>query len=981
MKRLFFLPIRLQLFIIVLIMTMFSFGIIVYSGIRIREEKINESLKNVAILAEILASENVKMVADMQQLMTALVQLPEVRDLQVERIQSVLRNVLSTNPKYSNIFIADRTGRVVASAVSTPLKEISDRRYFKNALATGRFSSGEYIISRFTGKPVISFSYPFKNSHRDVVGVMVMGIDLSYYKALVETLQLPSGSSYLLLDHEGIIMNMGINPLDVVGRQYNPAGFKRMAEGPERDTFVELTNDGKRFISYHKLRLEGEKTPYMYVRAGIPVSSALAQVNKRLLLSLGLLAASLCFVVSLVLFVGKRSIIDRIALLERASKRLAGGDLQVKVSDIVTGGELGQLSLAFDHMTEEISARETALRQSELRYRTLFDQSPDGVVIVDLSGKIVEFNDAACRQLDYSREEFSQLNISDIDPDESPAEVRYRTERIMKEGSAAFDARHKTKRGEIKNTHIITQVIVLNGGPVLYAIWQDITERKRAEETLNENARKYQFLVEATNTGYVIIDGEGRVVDANENYARMTGHDTVTDIIGRRVTEWTADYDLDRNAEEVRKCAERGFVRNLEIDYVDREGRITPIELNANVMQDSALPRIFTICRDITERRQLEEERLKTQKIESIGTLAGGIAHDFNNLLQGIFGYISVAKTSLDQKDRSLAMLEQAEKALHQSVSLTTQLLTFSKGGKPVKKRISLQPVIENAAKFALSGARSSCQMDIEPDLWQVDADDGQLGQVIQNMVLNADQAMPAGGTVVVNAKNFPGLDSKYPQLPKGRYVEISVQDRGIGIPEKYRQKIFDPYFTTKEKGSGLGLATSYSIIRNHGGLVDVTSEVGKGTTFFIYLPAVEMEKEVKETPAAPPVVRKGKILVMDDEEMIRKIAGELIRTLGHDVDFAESGEIAIGKYETAMKSGKPFDVVILDLTIRGGMGGRDAIERLRVIDPGVRAIVSSGYSDDAVVADYKKYGFEAQLTKPYKIEGLKDALNTLLSA
>jgi len=240
------------------------------------------------------------------------------------------------------------------------------------------------------------------------------------------------------------------------------------------------------------------------------------------------------------------------------------------------------------------------------------------------------------------------------------------------------------------------------------------------------------------------------------------------------------------------------------VHYITARGRL--------VRDDMGQPtRINGILWDITDQLLLEQERIKRQKIESLGTLAGGIAHDFNNLLQGIFGYISMAKTSLDQREKSLAMLEQAENALHQSVSLTTQLLTFSKGGKPIKKLISLLPVIENATKFALSGSRSSYQFDIEPGLWQVDADEGQLGQVIQNIVLNADQAMPKGGTVVIAAKNVLKSDSRHPQLTKGDYVEISVQDSGIGIPEKYLQKIFDPFFTTKDEGSGLGLATSYS--------------------------------------------------------------------------------------------------------------------------------------------------------------------------
>src|SRR5208283_402742 len=342
---------------------------------------------------------------------------------------------------------------------------------------------------------------------------------------------------------------------------------------------------------------------------------------------------------------------------------------------------------------------------------------------------------------------------------------------------------------------------------------------------------------------------------------------------------------------------------------------------------------------DITDRKKLEEQLHQSQKLEAIGTLAGGIAHDFNNLLQGIFGYISIAKLNAADKNKSIAALEQAEKALHMSVNLTTQLLTFSKGGKPVKKKITLQPLIENSVRFALSGSSTDYRINLDSDLGLVDADEGQIGQVIQNIVLNADQAMPMGGTIVITAKNVHASKKGILQLPKeGKYVEISVQDNGIGISDEHLSKIFDPYFTTKAKGSGLGLATCYSIVRNHGGAIHVSSKVGMGTTFYVYLPAIEAVKEALQAPELFPFVRNGKILVMDDEELIRDIAVDMIHALDHEVEFAEHGEEAVEKYKAAMESGNPFDVVILDLTIRGGIGGRETIERLLAVNPGIRA-------------------------------------------
>jgi CheY-like chemotaxis protein len=328
-------------------------------------------------------------------------------------------------------------------------------------------------------------------------------------------------------------------------------------------------------------------------------------------------------------------------------------------------------------------------------------------------------------------------------------------------------------------------------------------------------------------------------------------------------------------------------------------------------------------------------------------------------------------------------VLEEAEKALHMSVKLTNQLLTFSKGGKPLKKTISLLPVIENASKFALSGSRTDCRVVVDDDLWQVDADEGQISQVIHNIVLNADQAMPEGGWVEITARNVPAQGPDLPQgLRKGPYVEIAIKDSGVGIPEPYLAKIFDPYFSTKEKGSGLGLATSYSIIKNHKGSIEVKSEMGKGTTFSLYLPAtMAIRSEVQTRPATAATARcTRRVLLMDDEQVVRDVGTALITELGHRVEVAVHGKEALKKYIEAQRSGDPYDIVILDLTIRGGMGGAETLQRLLEIDPGVKTVVSSGYSDDSLIAGYREQGFKAVLRKPYEVDELQEVLNRLLN-
>ncbi|MBP1735797.1 MAG: domain S-box, partial [Deltaproteobacteria bacterium] len=493
-------------------------------------------------------------------------------------------------------------------------------------------------------------------------------------------------------------------------------------------------------------------------------------------------------------------------------------------------------------------------------------------------------------------------------------------------------------------------------------------------------------LLDSVDEGFIVIDRDYRILSANRAYCNQVGLNP-EDVLGKNCYEIShrSARPCFENGEE---CAPRLVFETGEPHvsvhrHSDNSSDVIYVETKAFPLKDSSgqVTAAIEVINNITEKQLLEEQRLKTQKLEAVGTLAGGIAHDFNNLLQGVFGYISMAKASVDQRQKCIGMLEQAEKALHMSVNLTTQLLTFSKGGKPVRKTIELGTVIENSVKFALSGSRVDYRIEIDEAIWRVDADEGQIGQVIQNIVLNAEQAMPLGGTVTIRADNIRAPQKGTPPaLPPGNYVAISVNDSGIGIPEEYLPKIFDPYFTTRNKGSGLGLATSYSIVKNHGGMIDVKSEPGKGSTFVIWLPAIETVEVKAETATAyGQVARKFRILLMDDEELIRNIAGEMLRSLGHEVEFAVQGEEAIARYRESLLSGAKFDIVILDLTIRGGMGGEEAIKALLEIDPGVKAVVSSGYAGSSAISQYQPLGFRACLAKPYSVGKLKDTLNSLM--
>jgi nitrogen-specific signal transduction histidine kinase/CheY-like chemotaxis protein len=387
---------------------------------------------------------------------------------------------------------------------------------------------------------------------------------------------------------------------------------------------------------------------------------------------------------------------------------------------------------------------------------------------------------------------------------------------------------------------------------------------------------------------------------------------------------------------------------------------------------------------DVTERKKIEEERQKAAKLDSIGTLAGGIAHDFINLLTGILGNIQLADGYLLQNRADLAkgVLAEAEYASQRAKDLTQQLLTFSRGGAPVKKAVLIDKLIKESVTFTLRGSNVKPVFALPDNLWALEADEGQLNQVISNIVINADQAMPNGGIIRISARNIATGARQTLPLPEGKYVEIAIEDHGTGIPRSHFDKLFDPYFTTKHKGSGLGLATTYSIIKNHGGTITFESELGVGTTFHVYLPAAKekVKKEKEIAAATPPLPRtQGRILVMDDENVVRMVLDRMLTGAGYEVELTKEGTEAVQKYAEAKESGKPFDAVILDLTVPGGMGGKQAMAELLEIDPGVNAIVSSGYANDPVMAEFKNYGFRGVVVKPYDAQQMQKTLHGIL--
>ena len=382
---------------------------------------------------------------------------------------------------------------------------------------------------------------------------------------------------------------------------------------------------------------------------------------------------------------------------------------------------------------------------------------------------------------------------------------------------------------------------------------------------------------------------------------------------------------------------------------------------------------------EIYEKHKIQEELLKAKKLESVSVLAGGLAHDFNNILAAIMGNISLALLYTDHDDKRHKLLAEAEKASLRAKDLTQQLLTFSKGGEPVKTLASIEEVIRDSANFVLRGSNVQCKYHFTKDLWPVEVDSGQISQVIQNIVINARHAMPDGGIIDVTCENYDKTQKDRLLTQADSYLKITIQDSGVGMPLKLLDKIFDPYFSTKREGSGLGLAICHSIISKHNGYIKVESVQGEGASFIFYLPALKGQQPAEQLGEETfQVIGSGKALVMDDEEIIRDIAGEMLSYSGYHVTFAKNGEESIDFYKKEMETGIPFDFVILDLTIPGGMGGKEAIKKILQIDPKAKVIVSSGYSNDPVMANYKEYGFSGVIAKPFQLKNLQKAINSV---
>jgi PAS domain S-box-containing protein len=503
---------------------------------------------------------------------------------------------------------------------------------------------------------------------------------------------------------------------------------------------------------------------------------------------------------------------------------------------------------------------------------------------------------------------------------------------------------------------------------------RSLSDRVQARAELQEMVRKMTDILEKTSDGFFAVDRDWKFTFVNRQAERLLERRR-EDLIGKDV--WMEFPQFKRDAFE--KNYRRAMSEQVAVEFEasDAKGQVW-FELLAYPSGGG----VSVFLRDVTDRKRGEEERLTTSKLESLGTLAGGIAHDLNNILTVISGNIGLAQ--IEAPPNSTALLSSLSKAAHaaqHAAQLSNQLLTFSKGGAPLKRVISIHDLVEQAAEFSLHGSNLWAELDVPSDLWKAAVDPAQIEQVVNALIINARDAMPDGGTVNISARNVDiGSDSSVSLAP-GRYVKVTVTDRGSGIDPRWVARIFDPYFTTKPAASGLGLSIGYSVIKKHGGILLLEHTSPTGSTFALYLPATDAELSLSEPTLENEIFKFNhqRILIMDDEAAIRDLTSELLSTLGYDVTAVPDGAEALRTYQQAMRRGENFHAVILDATIRGGMGGVATIERLRNLDPNVTAIICSGYSDEAALAEFLAFGFQAALAKPFTRHELANVLQRAL--
>lgn len=1117
-------PVRAHLFLLISITSLPFFFIILFvlNG-KLDDERHEIDMNSQSLIMNISSQQEI-LTSGVQQLLKTISLLDDLKEKRAEHLNLFLNSLLAQNPQYGNILVADRNGDVFASARSfTHPLSIADRKFYKDALKTKKFSPGEYIIGKTAMKPLINFGYPVIDGKGEVSAIIALGIDLEYVEKLFLHSILPEGSTAGILDWQGIILLRLKESQKYTGKPSVPENFRQMKEGQDEGTFRSHGVDGiEKIIFYRKLYVENHKEPYLYIIVSVPESYIKTIARSTIVKYLCLFGSIYILMVSITFIVSKFFITDRIKNLINIIKAIDSSDNGTDSGKRRFHGELDILTDAFGKMITNLAMREAEKNHAleEIKYRNVLlstqqEASVDGLLSVN----------ADCASFSFNRRfrEIWGIPLGELENDHKDKILKYIFSKI--ENKNCFQEKlHKLS--------IITDIktrdeIVLKDGTTLEChsspisgsdgryygrLWsfRDITDRKKSEKALKESEDKFSRAFRNAPVWFSLSDLEnGTYLDVNDEALRVSGFSR-DEIIGKRSVDvgWistenreillndikskgrieyremnftkkdgrivtglvsgekmmlsgrecllTATIDISRRKlaeaqvasekerllvtlrsiadgvistdlcgriilmnrvaealtdwsheeaegklfgevlstfrENDRKPVTNQIERIIEADnamvpgvpvvLVSRNGVERLIEESGAPIKDSYGKAIGVILvfRDITARQKTEKALHNALKLESLSILAGGIAHDFNNLLGGLFGFLELAIEYAKEKDLDSAMssINDAISVYERAKDLTRQLLTFSKGGAPIRKTESIVELVRDSVKFALAGSNVFAVFRIPEDVWLCSFDKNQVAQVIDNISINARQAMSAGGTFEVEISNIASEDIPS-VLPKKKHIRISFRDNGTGIETEHLPHIFDPFFTTKKKGTGLGLATSYSIIKRHGGIIEVESAKGRGSVFHIWLPASNDIVHTSQPECVSDLNGSGNVLIMDDEESILSVASIMLSRLGYNITKAKNGDEAISLATHACMEGVKISAAILDLTIPGGLGGKDTARLLAELDPKIKLIAASGYSDDSILSDPKSNGFDASIIKPFRMQDLAMVMNGVL--
>jgi PAS domain S-box-containing protein len=661
----------------------------------------------------------------------------------------------------------------------------------------------------------------------------------------------------------------------------------------------------------------------------------------------------------------------------RTERRLIRSDGSIIFVDILCRGlPNGRLLATLRDITAQKKAEEE-VRNSEAQLESLFENSPSPIAFVH-KRVLVRGNRMFLMMFGYAKDEIiGKSALVLIAPEcQSQLLAAIAGREAGDKSPLHFTTKGRRKNGDVFDLEIDTTLCTIGGKEYSIVHHRDITDLKRAVATLHKRENRLRRVLDATPFPVAIVNvKKDRIFYWSRSALELFGHTADTLSQWYRIAYPDPDYQkrwieqLESSYETIRQSPHAMNIGERRITCKD--GSIRVCEIYIAFIGDNTI----VTYNDITLRKQTEEALNKAQKLEALGVLAGGIAHDFNNLMGGVFGFIDLARGY--SKDPVVSeFLGKAMSGIERARGLTQQLLTFSTGGAPIRKVGSLFPCIKESVQFALSGSNVTCTFDVPDTLLPCNFDENQIMQVVDNIVINALHAMPLGGAIELTARNVAIGEKGHPKLPKGDYAKISIKDHGIGIPEELLSRIFDPFFTTKTKGHGLGLATSYSIIHRHAGAIEVESEPGKGSTFHIYLPAATESVVNEAVPNAEKHRGSGVFIVMDDDEALREALGSMFKVLGYTAAFARNGKEALNVLAETAEARRPLAGIILDLTVPGGMGGKETIAEIRKIDPEIPAFVASGYADDPVMQNPADFGFTASIRKPFTMSELAGVLS-----